>query len=35
MPKKNTSIMGRRPQWSPSRPAGSEPMPKKKKAATP
>ena len=27
MPKKNTSIIARRPQWSPRRPAGSEPMP--------
>src|SRR6185436_10271550 len=27
MPKKNTSIIARRPQWSPSRPAGSDPIP--------
>ena len=35
MPKKNTSIIGRRPQLSPSLPAGSEPRPNIRKAPTP
>jgi hypothetical protein len=34
MPKKNTVIILRRPQWSPSLPEGRDPMPKKKNAAT-
>ena len=35
MPKKNTSIIWRRPQRSPSRPAGNEPSPNRKNAPTP
>ena len=33
-PKKNTSIIGRRPQLSPSLPAGKEPRPNMTKAPT-
>ena len=35
MPAKNRIIIGRRPQRSPPCPAGKDPSPKKKKAATP
>ena len=35
MPKKNTTIIARRPQRSPSRPEGSDPSPNITKAPTP